>query len=263
MRPFIFKIGDAGVPAFFFMIMVAALAATYFAVKIAKREGLSEVAILDMAIIAVIGSMIGARVFHILFEAPHYYLEHPIRVFYFWQGGFVSLGAFIVSGLGWAIYIKIKKLNVPRYLDIGALSAPVIIFFVRIGCLMTGCCYGRPTDFPISLTFTNPESTAYIYYPGAPLHATQIYNMLNAVIMFGVLYLVYKKRRFYGQVGAVFLIYYGITRFFIEFLRGDADRGLYFSNTISTGQIVMVLSLIGGIVMYWLFGRRKNDKSNE
>ena len=253
MRPVVFYIGDTGVPAFFFMIMIAALAATFVAVKFAKKEGLSEVAILDMAIIAVIVSIIGSRAFHILFEAPGYYLENPIRVFYFWQGGFVSLGAFIGSIIGWILYLKIKKLPATRYLDIGALVAPIIIFFVRVGCLMTGCCYGKPTDSFLGIRFTDPGSTAYVYYPGIALYPTQIFNMINACIMFGVLYLVYKKRSFYGQVGAAFLIYYGVTRFIIEFFRGDEDRGLYFGGMISTGQIVMTIALTAGIVLYLVF----------
>ncbi len=250
MRPYIIEFGDSGIPAFFFMVMIAALVATFVGVRFAKKEGLSEVAILDMGIVAVIASIIGSRVFHILVEAPMYYWEDPVRVFYFWQGGFVSLGAFTGSIIGWIIYFKVKKLSVRRYLDLGALCAPVIIFFVRIGCLLTGCCYGKPTDFPLHLVFTNPASTAYYYYPNVPLHASQIYNMLNAIIMFAVLYAVYKKRKFYGQVGAAFLIYYGVSRFLIEFLRGDEDRGIYFGGIVSTGQLVMTISLVAGIIMY-------------
>lgn len=257
MRPFLFKIGETGVPSFFFMIMVASLAAAFIAVRFAKKEGLSEVAVLDMAIIIVVGSIIGSRLFHIFIEAPGYYWEKPIRVFYFWQGGFVSLGAFTISILGCIIYLKFRKLDVARYLDIAALVTPVIIFFVRVGCLLNGCCYGKPTDFFIHLTFTNPASTAYQYYPNVPLHATELYNMINGAIMFGVLYLVYKRRQFFGQVGAVFLIYYAATRFFVEFLRGDVDRGVYFGGAISTGQIVMVISLIAGVIMYWVLGRRR------
>jgi len=236
--------------------MIAALLATYVAVKFAKREGIQEVAILDMAIIAVIASIIGSRIFHILVEAPGYYWEDPIRVFYFWQGGFVSLGAFIATIIGWIIYFRYKKLNTLQMFDIGYMVAPIIIFFVRVGCLLTGCCYGKPTDFFFSLTYTDPGSTAFYYHPNEALHATQIYNMLNAVVMFGVLYLVYRKRKFFGQILSVFLMYYGVTRFMIEFLRGDEDRGLYFGGAVSTGQIVMSVAFLVGLVSYFIFKKR-------
>lgn len=255
MRPTLFHIGSHEVPSFFFMIMIAALACTYVAVKLAKREGLSEVAILDMAIIAVIGSVVGSRLFFIIVEAPEYFLEDLRRVYKFWEGGYVSLGAFIASILGWIIYLRIKRLNVPRYLDIGAMIAPVAEFFVRIGCLLTGCCYGRPTDLPFGIIFTDPASPAYRFYPGVPLHPTQIYNMINSVIMFGILYFVYKKRKFYGQVGAVFLMYYAVTRFFIEFLRAGDERVFFFAKTFTAPQVTMIVTLFLGIVLYIILGR--------
>src|SRR3989338_7644074 len=256
MRPFLFHIGSIGVPSFFFMIMVASLAATWVAIKIARREGLSEIAILGLAIIAITASMIGARVFHVVVEAPDYYWEKPIRIFYFWKGGFVSLGAFIFTALSCLIYLRKRKLDIGRYLDVTANIAPVIIFFVRMGCLLNGCCFGNPTPGWPYIVFSNPSSTAFaMKYGNVPLHPTQIYFMINAVVMFFVLLLVRRFRKFYGQVGAAFLMYYGVTRFFIEFFRGDEDRGVYFNGAISTGQIVMVLFFAAGVTM-WRWGRK-------
>jgi len=237
--------------------MVAALFATWVAIRFAKREGLSEVTILDLAITAIIASMIGARLFHVFVEAPGYYWEKPVRVFYFWQGGFVSLGAFIATIGSWYVYLRAKKLNIAQYFDITANTAPVIIFFVRVGCFLNGCCYGKPTDGWPHVTYTNPASTACLMkYCHIPLHPTQAYFMLNAVAMFFVLLLARKWRKFYGEVGAVFLMYYGFSRFFIEFLRGDEDRGVYFGGAISTGQIVMILFFAAGLVMWRVCKKR-------
>jgi phosphatidylglycerol:prolipoprotein diacylglycerol transferase len=252
MRPFLFHIGDVGVPSFFFMIMIGALAATFFAAHMAKREGADPLAMLDFGIIAIIASVIGARIFHILVENPSYYWENPLRVFYFWQGGFVSIGAYLASVLGWVIYIRKRRLHPWRYLDLAMTGVPLVIFFVRVGCLMTGCCYGKPTDFFLYLVFDNPSSVAGYYHLGQKLHATQPYFMINALIMWVILLLVYRYRRFYGQVLAAFFIYYGVTRFFIEFLRGDADRGMWFEQTISTGQIAMTVSFVVGLFL-WFF----------
>jgi phosphatidylglycerol:prolipoprotein diacylglycerol transferase len=244
------------------MIMVAALAGTWAAIRFAKREKLSEVVVLDMAIIAIIASMLGARLFHVFFEAPDYYWEKPIRVFYFWQGGFVSLGAFIASICSWFVYFRIKKVNAWQYYDISASIAPIIIFFVRMGCLANGCCYGRPTTHWPSVTFTNPTSTACLMkFCNIPLHPTQAYFMLNAVVMFFFLLVVRKYRKFYGQIGASFLMYEGASRFFIEFYRGDWDRGLYFGGWISTGQIVMVLFFLAGLGM-WIYCRKRYETTH-
>ena len=250
MRPILFSIGHIGVPAFFLTIMVGTLAATFYGYWLAKREHADPVVILDFGIIGIIASVIGARFFHIIIENPAYYWEKPIRVFYFWQGGFVSIGAFVFTIAAILIYLRIRKLEVLRYLDIESVVIPVVIFFVRLGCFCAGCCYGKPTDFFIHLTFKDTGSAAGYYYPNVPLHATQPYFMLNAVVMGILLFLVYKYRRFKGQVSAVFLMYEGVSRFFIEFLRGDADRGLFFGGLLSTGQIAMIFLFIAGVILY-------------
>lgn len=251
MKPFLFYIGHAGVPSFFFMIMLGTLVATFVALWFARRDKVSEINILDLAIIAIVLSMVGARVFHIFFEAPDYYWKDPIRVFYFWQGGFVSLGAFIASITGWIIYLKVKKLNTLQYFDLMANATPVVILFVRLGCFLNGCCYGKPATNWSAVTFTNPSSTACLmHYCNMPVYPTQIFFMINAVIMFVFLFIVRKYKKFHGQIVASFLMYEGFSRFFIEFFRGDVDRGLYFNNTISTGQIVMILFFTGGLIIY-------------
>lgn len=252
MRPILFYIGGTPVPAFFPSIMVGALLMTWYCYRLARQRGLSQVVILDMGIIGILASIVGARIFHILVEYPTYYWEKPIRVFYFWQGGFVSLGAFIAAVAAWLVYFRIRRFPILPYFDIAGQSCPIVVFFVRLGCLLIGCCYGQPTDFFLYLTFTNPASTAYHFFPNTPLHAAQLYFMVNEVIAFFLLRWYAARRRFHGQLTAAFLIYHGVTRFFIEFLRGDADRGVYFHDTISTGQIVMVCFALAGITIYRL-----------
>ncbi len=259
MRPILFSIGSVGVPAFFLMIMLGALATTFYAYKLAKREGADPVVMLDFGIIGIIASVIGSRIFHILIENPSYYWEKPIRVFYFWQGGFVSIGAFVFTIAGLLIYLRVRKLDTFRYLDIITTAIPAMIFFVRIGCLCAGCCFGKPTDFFIHLIFNDTGSTAGYYHPGVALHATQPYFMANALVMGAVLYFVYKHRQFVGQVVAVFFMYEGVSRFFLEFLRGDEDRGIWFGGVLSTGQIAMIASFCTGAVIY-ILQRRKSKK---
>ncbi|MBI2346742.1 MAG: prolipoprotein diacylglyceryl transferase [Deltaproteobacteria bacterium] len=256
MRPFLFYIGNTAVPAFFPSIMAGALLMTWAAYRLARQRGLSPVAILDMGIIGILASIVGARLFHVLVEYPHYYWEDPRRIFYFWQGGFVSLGAFIAAVAGWLIYFRVRRLSLLPYLDIAGQTCPIIVFFVRLGCLLIGCCYGKPTDFFLHLTFNHPGATAYHFFPGIPLHATQPYFMANAVIAFLFLRWLSRRRSFHGQITAAFLLYYGISRFLLEFLRGDADRGLYFHQSISTGQIVMLCFIVAGTLLYRLAKRR-------
>lgn len=261
MKPVLFHLGGTPVYPFFFTIMVGALLAIGVVWWLCRRERLSEVAAIDMGIIAIVASIVGSRVFHILFEYPGYYWEHPWRVFDFLAGGFVSLGAYIGTIGGWLYYFYRRKLPALQYFDVAAVACPVIVFFVRLGCLLTGCCYGRPTDFHFHLVFP-PGSTAYYYYKDTPLHATQVYFMLNAVVLLGFMLWRYRHRMFPGQTVATFLIYMGVSRFLLEFLRGDTDRGIYLEwlipgYGISTGQIVMLSFVAAGSALY-AYARRRS-----
>lgn len=256
MFPFIFHYGDLYIPTFFLMIMVATLAATFYCYWQAGRMGLSQIAVLDISLIGTVLGIVGARLFHIIVEAPDYYLEHPSYVFHFWQGGFVGYGAFIGIAVGTVLYLKWKKLPILQYVDLMALGCPLIVFFVRIGCIGAGCCYGKPTDFLFHLTFTHPASDAGRDFLGVALHATQIYDMINAMIVFGVIHLVNRKKKFHGQIMLLFFMVYAFGRFFIEFLRGDEDRGVYFDGLISTSQITGIAFILIGAVLWYFWSKK-------
>ncbi len=220
---------------------------------------MSQIAILDIAMVATITGVIGARLFHVFVEAPDYYWEKPVRVFYFWQGGFVGYGAFLGVMSGALAYLKIRKMPLLRYADLVSLGCPLIIFFVRIGCLGAGCCYGKPTHFFIHLIFHNPSSEGGHFFRDIPLHATQIYDQLNALITFGIIHWVDKHKKFDGQVLLTFLMSYAFFRFWIEFLRGDVDRGVYFNGMISTSQITSLIFIVVGSILYSLLLKKSRS----
>ena len=233
------------------MVMVASLAATFYAYWQAGRRGMSQVVVLDISLVSTLTGIIGARLFHIFAEAPGYYWAHPSYVFHFWQGGFVGYGAFIGVAAGIIGYLKFKKLPVLKYCDLMALGCPLIIFFVRIGCLGAGCCYGKPTTSLFHLIFTNPASDAGEDFPGVPLYPTQIYDMISALVIFGLIHLIDRKKKFDGVTTLAFFALYAFFRFFIEFFRGDADRGLYFNGLVSTSQITGVVILVVCSALYF------------
>ena len=161
VRPILFYIGSVPIPSFFFMIVVATLVSTFYGTWVGKKNGLRGECLLDMGMIGMLAAVIGGRIFHILVEAPGYYWENPIRVFYFWRGGFVSYGGFIGIGLALWAYVRIRGLETWKYLDILCVSGPIILFFIRVGCLLAGCCYGKTTDVPWAITFNHSHSKAF------------------------------------------------------------------------------------------------------
>ncbi|MDO8644434.1 MAG: prolipoprotein diacylglyceryl transferase, partial [bacterium] len=238
MRPILFSIGSFQVPSFFFFIMVGVLACTSYCYTLCRREGLKPEAALDFGILGMLSGVLGARIFHILVEAPDYYWEVPSRVFEFWKGGFVSWGAFLCVPLSLVLYIKIRRLPFWSYIDMVATALPLVKFFVRVACLFTGCCYGRPTEWWWGIRFTHPESTAYYFYPNIPLHPVQILSIIQATLLFFAMRWIYKRRKFPGETAVWMVLLWVVPRFFIEFLRGDTDRGIWFGGTLATGQVM-------------------------
>ncbi len=262
MRPFIYYSPDFSIPSFAFMLMIASLVATTIAYKMAPRRGLSQVVVLDLAIIGTIMAVVGARLFHVFVEEPAYYWENPTHIYQIWRGGFVSYGVFIGLGVGWITYLKWRRLDTLTYLDhIALFGCPFVDFFTRLGCLMAGCCFGKPSphrhlEYILYQTFNNRSSDAGSLFPGVALWPTQIYSMAIVLLIFGILYYIDKYKKFKGQVMMSFLMLYAFFRFFIEFLRGDEARGVYWSDTISTGQIMSILFFLGSFILYLYFRKK-------
>jgi len=229
------------------MIAVAIMTSAIYVIWQAHRRHLYIWHMIATCVIASLSGLIGMRVFHILVEAPTYYLEHPSSVWNISNGGFVSWGAIIGLLVGTIAYLKIFKLSIRNYWDTLALGFPIIFFFVRIGCLGTGCCYGKPTDLPIYVVFTDISTPAAQIYPGIAIHAVQLYSIIHSIIMFILLVIIARKQTFRGQIVCSFLILYGIFRFIEELFRGDIARGVYF-NFISTGIIMSCFAILFGII---------------
>jgi phosphatidylglycerol:prolipoprotein diacylglycerol transferase len=92
--------------------------------------------------------------------------------------------------------------------------------------------------------------------PGVPIHPTQIYMSLNALLILGILVLLYRNKRFHGRIISVYVLLYATTRFFIELVRGDADRGFVFGSQLSTSQFLgLLLAILAGMT-YLALDRR-------
>ena len=261
MFPFIINQGSFVIPTFFFMVMLGVLSATFYLYFRAPKLGFSQVAVLDVGIVGAIFGVLGARIFHVFFEAFWFYKQNPMHFFEFWRGGFVSFGAYIGGTLAVLIYLRVRKLPILKYADFVALSIPFLIFFIRVGCLGAGCCYGKPTHFFFHLTFTDPNSSAGSVYPGVPLYPTQILDMLNAVFIFVVLHWRYNRKKFDGEILIWLFLLYGSIRSMIEILRGDTDRGVYMNGMISTGQITSAVWFVICLISYFVLLKRSQKKS--
>jgi phosphatidylglycerol:prolipoprotein diacylglycerol transferase len=262
MRPFLYYSPQFSIPSFAFMLMMASLVATSVSYVMAPRRGLSQVAILDLGIIGTIMAVVGGRLFHVFVEEPAYYWEHPSHIYQIWRGGFVSYGAFIGLAAGWLVYLRKRHLDTGAYLDhLAIFAAPFIDFFVRLGCLMAGCCFGKPSphrhgEYILYQIFNNRGSDAGYLFPGVALWPTQIWSMIASALLFACCYFIDRRKKFKGETIMSFLVIYAIFRFIIEFFRGDVSRGVYLQGRISTAQVMSLITL-AIVSSFWIYARKK------
>jgi phosphatidylglycerol:prolipoprotein diacylglycerol transferase len=168
----------------------------------------------------------------------------------FWQGGLTYYGGFLLALAVGIWYARRKHLGVLRTADI---AAPVIMlgmFFGRMGCFFSGCCYGAPTDSWIGVKF--PQQ------PG-PVHPTQLYEASGVLVLFCVLYFaIWPRKRGHGEVFGWLLVLYGTMRWVLELFRAD-ERGSL--GPLSTSQIISIPLVIAGA---WLIiAIRKHARAAE
>jgi phosphatidylglycerol:prolipoprotein diacylglycerol transferase len=126
----------------------------------------------------------------------------------------------------------------------------------RWGCFFSGCCWGTPTDLPWAVTFPEVGRRFHRGLPDVPLHPTQIYFSLVGFAIFLALAWLYRRKRFHGQIISTFLLLYAVTRFFLEYVRGDEERGFLLGGLVSTSQGVSLLFAAAGIAAYVALDRR-------
>ncbi len=258
MHPILFKIGNLSINTYGFFIALGFLFSLIIAKYFAKREGINKEIIDEIVFFVLIWSIIGARIFYVI-QYHDYYLRHPIDILKIWKGGLVYYGGLICGVL--AVLFHIKKYKLDKWIigDIFLVSLPLGQFFGRLGCLSAGCCYGKPCKLPWAITFKDPNSLAPL---NIPLHPTELYHAIANLIIFLILFLIYKngKRKFKGQIVVLYGMLYSIGRFIVEFFRGD-DRGhiLYFSIPQFISIIIFILSLI----FYFILKNKNREVEHE
>ncbi|SPD73739.1 Prolipoprotein diacylglyceryl transferase [uncultured Desulfobacterium sp.] len=255
MHPDLFSIGPVTLHTYGLFVALGFFVGLMVAKKLGEPAGLSRDQVMDMGFIIILSAIIGSRVMYVLMNTS-YYTRNPLDMFKIWQGGLVFSGGVLAVVLTMVWYIKRHGLSLGKIADLWAPAVAIGEAIGRIGCLMAGCCYGRPTGMPWGITFTDPHSLACPL--NVPLHPTQIYTSLSGIIIFITIMLLYVKRQFEGQVFLWFLILHSTARLVIEQFRGD-DRGVLLSSGMSMTQFVAILILISAAGILIIAKARKKD----
>lgn len=217
MYPILLKSGSLTIFTYGFFLCLAFLAALWVAGREAQRVGVPPGRIWDLGFYILVAAVVGARALEVLLNL-HRYVEKPLDIFKLWDGGLAFQGGLILAFITALAYIRRHSLPVWGTLDSLALGIPLGQSIGRIGCLMAGCCYGRPTDLPWGVTFTHPETLGPLR---VKVHPTQLYESLLVLGVFGLLYHLRTRKRFDGQLLGTYFLLAGLVRFGVEFFRGD------------------------------------------
>ena len=193
----------------------------------------------------ILGIIVGGRLGYVFIYNPLYYLENLIEVPMIWKGGMSFHGAVIGVILATYIFSKKNNKNIFYYLDLVALSCPIGIFLGRIANFINSELYGRETDVMWSVKFIQIDNLTR--------HPSQIYEAIfEGIVLFIILNLFHKEKSTKnGFVSSLFIIFYSIFRFFIEFTREpDSHIGLVIFN-ISLGQLISIIFFIAGTILFY------------
>ena len=259
MHPILISIGSFHLPTYGFLLATALLGAVYTVIRLGRREGLDEGRLLDFSVWLIIVGLLGAKVLMIVAEWS-YYRRNPGEILS-WntlQAGGVFYGGFVAATVFALWYVKVYRLPWLKVFDTYAPAIALGQSVGRLGCFAAGCDYGKPTQSFLHVVFTSPTAHDVTGVPlGVPLHPAQMYESLATLTIFGVLLWRHRHKTRDGEIFLLYLTLYAVARFFLEFLRGDEDRGFVYNHLLSTSQFIALLALISaGVMVIWMYGRR-------
>jgi phosphatidylglycerol:prolipoprotein diacylglycerol transferase len=258
MHPIAFKLGAVTIHWFGVFIALAFLAGLWTATRRAPRAGIRGEVVADLVVPwLLLGSVLGARLLYIATYWRESFAGQPwSELFMIQRGGLVFYGGLAGAALTVIAYAFAKKIPLWKLADVLAPSIALGYAFGRVGCLMNGCCFGRACEFPWAIRFPEGHSTG-----GLPVHPTQLYDaLLNLALYAGLALLFRHRRKFDGQIFAVYLMCYAITRSTVELFRGDySDAHLH--NGLTPAHVLSIGIFSAGTVLFFVLRNRSLNRA--
>ena len=261
MHPVLFDLGGFTIYAYGVLLAAAYLLGLQFALMRARARGLDSQRVMDLGIWIIISALVGAKLLLLIVDFKQF-TSNPRELLALARSGGVFYGGLIAAVVVALLYLRRHRLPLWTTTDVFAPGIALGHVVGRLGCLMAGCCFGKPTSVPWAITFRDPAALANVGTPlGVPLHPTQLYEAgAEALILVFLLVFERRGRPFPGRTFWGYMLLYGISRFVIEFYRGDS-RGMVF-DVLSTSQFVSVILVPLSLVMLVLLSRRPDPTRN-
>lgn len=241
MKNIICNVGPVTIYGYGLMIGIGVLFCILMGMMRAKKYGLKEDAVIDIAIYGLVIGFLGAKLLFIIVEWEDF-MKDPMSVL--GTEGFVVYGGISAGVLAAIVYCRIKKLVFLEYFDLLSASIALAQGFGRIGCFLAGCCYGRETDSVFGVMFP----AGCMAPAGVKVLPTQLFSSAGDFAIMAFLLWHYKRRKHVGDTGFLYMLVYGIGRFFIEMLRND-NRGAV--GVLSTSQFISIFIVAAALLLLY------------
>lgn len=241
----VIDLGLAQIHVWGLMVALGMLAGLLVMLRESKRYEIDQTVVYDIFILMFISSMVGARLFYcVLYWRT--FLANPFEIFKVWDGGLVFLGGFLSAMLVIFLYLRRHKIHFWKAADMMAPSMALGLGIGRIGCYLIGDHLGAKTTFLLGSMFN-----------GELRHEPSLYLSLNGFLLFLILWFLRKKLwKKTGALAYLFLTYYGVTRFFLDFTRASDIMAFsdprYFSLTISQWISILFVVIFAPLFVYKL-----------
>lgn len=246
MHPIAFYIGSLPIRWYGVMMALGFFAGLWTATRRARLVNIHGETIADVTMWLLVGSIIGARFVYVVTYWKQSFANEPLsEIFMIQHGGLVYYGGLIGAAISTFIYLTWKKLPFWKIADILAPSAALGSVFGRIGCLLNGCCYGRPCDLPWAIHFPADHETH-----GIGVHPTEIYDGLLNLILYLALAWWFRRKKFDGEIFAFYLIGYAIFRSIAEYFRGDYPAD-HIHDGLTSAQVLSIAIVLAGIGLWF------------
>jgi phosphatidylglycerol:prolipoprotein diacylglycerol transferase len=254
INPILIDLGPIRV-SWYGLMYVLGFLASYLLVRYQMKKkdfGVSRLDVENLFFYLILGLIIGARLGYVLFYDLKMYLADPLEIFAVWHGGMSFHGGLIGVLIVGILFCWKNKKSFWTIADLFIVTAPIGLGLGRIGNFMNGELYGRVTEVPWGMIFPK----------GGPLprHPSQLYESgLEGGVLFLILWFLKDKKLPEGGLLAVFLSFYGLFRFIVEFFREPDPQLGFVLGSFTMGQILCSFMIVGGIgLLLYLKGREKN-----
>lgn len=254
-NPEIFQIGSFAVRWYGLFFALGFFFGYLIMQKFFNKEGVPVKLLDELTTYMIVGTIVGARLGHVFFYEPSWYLEHPVKILEVWEGGLASHGAAIGIILSLLLFSYFRKKPFLWVMDRIVIVTALAGFLIRMGNLMNSEIYGLPTNLPWGFEFVRSTTPSEGL---VPRHPTQIYEGLSYLVTFFILWWYYYKKDgkpAHGFLFGLFLILIFGVRFLVEFIKEPQvgfERGL----TLNMGQMLSIPFIIAGFILIYLAQKR-------